>query len=243
MHADDPAAGIRASALDLGRYLIMLLGNGTTPDGTQIASPESLIETWTAQVEINPEPFLESARSGLGWDIVSYQGVEFVTKSGSISGFFSKVGFIPEADIGIVVLSNADVIGSLFVQTLPYHLIELAYGLDPLIDEFAQAQYEGVVGLDEELLGQLQPVDPEVIAPFLGSYGLIGLPFVVELRGESLRVSRGTIDTIELLAAPDGSYVAISGGVMMFQPFSFAQAEDGSISLNIFGALDFPKLD
>ncbi len=242
MQALNPVGGVRANALDMGRYLITLLGNGATPDGTQIASPESLMETWTPQIEKNPAPdvFLESASYGMGWNIVSYQGVELMTHDGNLGGFTSRMGFIPDADIGIVVLSNADV-GTALVRDVHYRLIELALGLDPLIEEFAQADYEGIAGLGG-LFGQLQPVDPEVIAPFLGSYESIGSPWVVELRGESLRVSRGTVDTVELLAAPDGSYVAISGADFLLQPFSFSQAEDGSISLNIFGAFDFPKL-
>jgi len=241
LRADDPAGGILANALDMGRYLITLLGNGTTPDGTQIAPSESLMETWTPQVEKNPQPYLESESYGLGWNIVSYQGVELVTHEGNSGGFTAKAGFIPDADIGIVVLSNTDVIGVLFNRIVQYRLVELAYGLDPLIDDFGQAQYEGITGLGE-LFGQLQPVDPEVIAPFLGSYGSIGLPWVVELRGESLRVSRGTIDFIELLATPDGSYVAISGGDVLLQPFDFIEAEDGSITLSFAGVI-LPKVD
>jgi len=65
---------------------------------------------------------------------------------------------------------------------------------------------------------------------------------VVELRGESLRVSRGTIDFIELLATPDGSYVAISGGDVLLQPFDFIEAEDGSITLSFAGVI-LPKVD
>lgn len=242
VQAANPVGGIRANALDMGRYLITLLGNGTTADGTKIASPENLLETWTPQIEKNPDPYLESASYGLGWNIVSYQGVELITHDGNIGGFTSRMGFIPDADIGIVVLTNADVIGTAFNRNIQYRLVELAYGLDPVIDEFAQAEYQQIAGIGE-MFGQLQPVDPEVVAPFLGSYENIGSPWVVELRGESLRVSRGTLDIIELLATPDGNYVAISGGDFLLQPFSFIQAENGSISLNIAGALDFPKLD
>ena len=187
--------------------------------GPPHASPESLMETWTEQIEKNPAPdvFLESASYGMGWNIVSYQGVELMTHDGSIGGFTSRMGFVPDAELGIVVLTNADLAGTLFNRDVHYRLVELALGLDPQINEFARAEYKAIVGLGD-LFGQLQPVDPEVIAPFLGSYESIGSPWVVELRRESLRVSRGTVDTIELLAAPDGSYVAISGGENFLAP-------------------------
>ena len=41
----NPIGGVRANALDMGRYLITMLGNGTTSDGTQIAQVDPIIRT------------------------------------------------------------------------------------------------------------------------------------------------------------------------------------------------------
>ena len=129
----------------------------------------------------------------------------------NLGGFAAQMAFIPEADTGIVVLSNADVLGSLLSRNVQYRLIEMLFGLEPLIDEVTAAELEGIVGLSD-LYSQLAQIDPETVSPFLGSYDIEGEPYTVELRDDRLWVSLGELDFVELLAAPDGSYVAISGG-------------------------------
>ena len=119
----------------------------------------------------------------------------------------------------------------------------MLFGLEPLIDQVAAAELEGIGGASEAY-SQLAAVDPETIAPFLGSYDTEGEPYTVELRDNRLWVSMGELDFIELLAAPDGSYVAISGNSdFFFAPFQFVEGDDGEISMVIFGQFELPKLD
>ena len=47
-----PAGEVRASALDVGRFLITMLSEGVAPDGARVVSRESLAETWTQQIEM-----------------------------------------------------------------------------------------------------------------------------------------------------------------------------------------------
>ena len=71
-----------------------------------------------------------------------------------------------------------------------------------------------------------------------------GESYTVELRDDRLWVALGEWDHIELLAAPDGSYVAISGGMEFIgAPFQFVEADDGRITMVMFGELELPKLD
>ena len=66
----------------------------------------------------------------------------------------------------------------------------------------------------------------------------------VELRDGRLWVSFGELDFVELLAAPDGSYVAVSGGGdLLFAPFQFVEGDDGRITMVIFGQLELPKIE
>ena len=119
----------------------------------------------------------------------------------------------------------------------------MLFGLEPLIDQVAAAELEGIGGASEAY-SQLAAVDPETVAPFLGSYDIEGEPYSVELRDGRLWVSMGELDYIELLAAPDGSYMAISGGSdFFFAPFQFVEGDDGQITMVIFGQLELPKLD
>jgi hypothetical protein len=230
------------SAPDVGRFLITMLSGGVAPDGSRAISAENLAETWTEQISLEPDPYLEQKGSALGWSTVTYQGIPIVSKDGQLGGFAAQMAFIPEADTGIVVLSNADVLGSLLSRNVQYRLIEMIFGLDPLIDEVTAAELKGIVDLSD-LYSQLEPIDPETVAPFLGSYDIEGEPYTIELRDDRLWVSLGELDFVELLAAPDGSYVAISGGELLGAPFQFMEGDDGRITLVMFGQLELPQLD
>jgi hypothetical protein len=230
------------NAPDVGRFLITMLSGGVAPDGSRAISAENLAETWTEQISLEPDPYLEQRGSGLGWSTVKYQGIPLVSKDGNLGGFSAQMAFIPEADTGIVVLSNADVLGTLLSRNVQYRLIEMLFELEPLIDEVTAAELEGIGRLGD-LYSQLAPIDPETVAPFLGGYDIEGEPYTVELRDDRLWVSLGELDFVELLAAPDGSYAAISGGELLLAPFQFVEGDDGAITMVIFGQLELPMID
>jgi CubicO group peptidase (beta-lactamase class C family)/predicted TIM-barrel fold metal-dependent hydrolase len=237
-----PAGVVRMSASDVGRFLITMLSGGVAPDGSRAFSAANLAETWVEQIALEPDPFLDQKGSALGWSTVTYQGIPLVTKDGNLGGFAAQMAFIPEVDLGIVVLSNADVLGSLLGRNVQYRLIEMFFELEPRIDEVAAAELEGISELSD-VYSQLSVVNPEIIAPFLGSYKAEGEPYTVELRDGRLWVSLGQLDFVELLEAPDGSYLAISGGELLLAPFQFVEGDDGKITMVIFGQLELLKLD
>jgi len=240
--AGAPTGGVSASALDVGRFLMTMLADGVAPDGTQVVSAENLAETWTEQIARTPDPFLDSKGEGLGWPLVSYQGVPIVTKDGGFVGYTATMAFIPDADTGIVVLSNLDATGMFLNLSVQYRLVELLYGLDPIADDFYRSNLEGIASVSD-LYSQLEPVDPEAIAPYLGDYDAPGNPHTIELRDGKLCYSRGPVDCAQLLGSPEGGYVAISPGDLLLLPFQFVEGEDGSITLVIAGELEAAKLD
>ena len=242
--AHAPAGTVRSSALDVGRFLMTMLAGGVAPDGTRVVSTENLVETWTEQIELTPAPFeqfLDSAGSGLGWRTVSYQGVPMVIHSGGLGGFTSQMAFIPDADTGIVVLSNLDLATS-HNHYVQYRLVELLYGLDPIVADLPTAEVQQIGGLSA-LYTQLAPVDPETVAPYLGEYEALGNPWTVELREGRLWLTQGPFDYLQLLGSPEGGYIAIAGGEFLLMPFQFVEGEDGRITLVIAGAFEVPKLD
>ena len=180
----------------------------------------------------------------MGWNAATYQGIPLATHDGSLAGSSSDMAFIPEADTGIVVLTNSDYMGVALRTQVQFRLIEMLLGLEPFIDVgFAEA-IGGLLGQLGDGYSQLAAVDPEMVAPFLGSYDMEGEPYTVELRDDRLWVSFGELDFVELLAAPDGSYAAISGGSdLLLAPFEFVEGDDGRITMVIFGQLELPKLD
>jgi len=238
--------GVRASAMDVGRFLMTMLAEGVAPDGTRVVSAENLAETWAQQIEINLqpyEPFLESAGSALGWRLEEYQGITVATKVGGLGGFNSQMAFIPGADTGIVVLSNVDALGLSLSRNVQYRLVEMLYGLEPKLEEFIEAELGQIAGFSDSY-SQLLPVDPDSVVPYLGKYeSLAGHPYSIEWRDGGLWLSQGPLDNVQLLASPKGGYAAISPIALRFLPFQFVESEDGSITLVIGGEIEAPKVD
>ena len=81
-------------------------------------SAETLHHTW--------QPFLEDDGSGygVGWAITEYEGVEIIWHDGAYDTFTSIIGFIPEANVGFVLLINTEESGELLEET-PYLLVDL----------------------------------------------------------------------------------------------------------------------
>jgi len=236
-----PTGAVRASAMDVGRFLMTMLADGVAPNGTRVVSGESLAETWAQQIGMNADPWLKSAGSAPGWNVADYQGITVVYKDGNLGGFIAYMAFIPAADTGIVVLSNVDLTApALSVQ---WRLVEMLYGLEPKVEEFLDAVLGQFIAGASGGYAQLQPVDPDSVAPYLGEYESVGNPYTIRWRDGGLWFSWGALDNVQLLASPDGGYAAISPTDFHFLPFQFVEGEDGSITLVIAGEVEAPKLD
>jgi beta-lactamase class C len=105
-----PAAGVNASALDLGQWLIAQLGH--RPD---VVRPE-LVQTLTRKrVRTTRElrrkgwrDFLSDAHYGLGWRIYTVDGQDLITHSGWVRGFVAQIAYSPRHDVGLALLLNAE---------------------------------------------------------------------------------------------------------------------------------------
>jgi beta-lactamase class C len=106
-----PAAGVNASIHDMAQWLIAQMGH--RPD---VLPPELLLEIQTPQVATPGErrgsgwrgERLRAAHYGLGWRIYDYAGHTLIFHAGAVQGFRAMAGFLPEKDIGIVVLWNSE---------------------------------------------------------------------------------------------------------------------------------------
>jgi CubicO group peptidase (beta-lactamase class C family) len=103
------AGSLVSSVADMANWLILNL-NGGCFEGKQIIRPNTLRELHATQnlhVDVNQFPF-ENAREtyALGWRRSEYRGYTHLAHSGGIMGFPAYVAMLPEAKVGIVVLSN-----------------------------------------------------------------------------------------------------------------------------------------
>ncbi|MBW3634164.1 MAG: beta-lactamase family protein [Chloroflexi bacterium] len=171
-----PAGGLWSSAREMARYLQTLLGYGVAPDGTRVVSAENLETTWTPRVASSPEDFptptLAAAYAGygLGWVVGDYHGQRMLSHSGSTLGFEAQVAIWPEAQLGIVVLTNAQG-AELSTQGVQFRLAELLFEqpaeIETLVSQGLDASAQRIVELRSRLGDQ---VDPTAVAPFLGRY-------------------------------------------------------------------------
>jgi CubicO group peptidase (beta-lactamase class C family) len=127
----EPAGSVNVTARDLGNWLLFQLGEGTWK-GKRLVSAAALGETHTPQIPLRLEgiaravnPFTTQMSYGLGWVVQDYRGQLQITHVGSIDGFRAHVAFLPQAKLGIGILSNlqATRMNNALANTLVDHLL------------------------------------------------------------------------------------------------------------------------
>lgn len=112
----NPAAGINASATDMAKWLLVLLGEGALPDGSRLYSERTareLVSIVTPLSVGNPPAELEAQRANfrgyaLGLNVQDYRGRKVVTHTGGLPGYVSRVTWVPELELGVAVLTNQE---------------------------------------------------------------------------------------------------------------------------------------
>ncbi|MBM7846367.1 serine hydrolase domain-containing protein [Herpetosiphon giganteus] len=180
-----------STANDMGNYLITLLNHGITPSGERLVSDQNLDVLWEPQVAIDAK-----TSYGLGWMISDYHGLEFIAHGGTTFGFSSEFAFIPEAKIGIVVLSNGQYANH-FVTSISDRYFELAFDQPSKAAETAAYSAQGIEESLGEISKQIAPdFDPASAEPLLGNYTNPALGDVtLMLNGAELWLDIGAIQT------------------------------------------------
>jgi CubicO group peptidase (beta-lactamase class C family) len=105
-HADAtaiaPAGGLITTSPDLARFALMLLGEGEL-DGVRILRPESVAEMMRLQARGHPD--LDEG-FGLGFGARVRPDWRMVWWDGAITGAAARLALLPDAELGVVVLSN-----------------------------------------------------------------------------------------------------------------------------------------
>lgn len=160
-----PAGAYWSNVLDMARYLQMQLAQGVAPDGTVIASPENLAVTWAPQVPISAD-----ASYGLGWVVSEYRGQPMLEHGGNTAGFTSDLAFLPEAGVGISVLTNGR-ITNFFNEGVRYRLLELLFEQPAEADTQLAFAYEQLTKAYAEISAQVSDtLNAPAVAPYLGAF-------------------------------------------------------------------------
>lgn len=108
------AGSLVSSAMDLTRWVLTLLNNGTTPEGKQLISPAQLKTLWTPLIFTGvPDLPVELAEAksnftayAMGEGISEYRGQLKVSHTGGLVGMVTSVAMLPEQKLGVIVLTN-----------------------------------------------------------------------------------------------------------------------------------------
>jgi len=144
----------------------MLLNEGVAETGQRVVSAENLSLLWQPQIAIDSR-----VSYGLGWYVEDYHSLKVIHHCGGSAGFASELVVIPELDIGFALLTNKLDIVKPIGRMVTYRLLEMLTGSEQVYDQQIR---ETARDIDQQLLTlslvTRKTVDPDKIAPFLGSF-------------------------------------------------------------------------
>lgn len=235
-----PSGALWSSATEMARYLQTELSRGISADGVRVVSAENLERTWQLGVALHippeapPDIAAFAGHYGLGWVVGAYRGQRAVWHSGGTLGFTSLLTFLPEADLGIVVLTNS--VGSAagpLSYAVTFRLFELLFDQPA---SFAAEQAPGRAAAAQaqaDFVAHLGQVDPQAVTPFLGTYANPALGSArLTWRDGTLHLAAGQFSSeLRPLLGDDGAvagYIPLDPPLGGFPPSITLTLEQGS---------------
>jgi CubicO group peptidase (beta-lactamase class C family) len=150
-----PAGAAWSNVRDLLEYVQTELANGTAPNGKPYLEKETLLARRAPQVSIGKD-----ATYGMGLTVATKYDVTVVHHGGDMIGFHSDMMWLPEQNVGAVVLTNSDP-GWTLRGIFRRKLLELLFDGKPEADADVAAQaktFFDQMAADRKLLAV--PADP-----------------------------------------------------------------------------------
>jgi len=147
----NPAGGINSNAVDMAKWMMVQLDEGTLADGSVLLKPATArqLSTLVTPIPINPPPpeLRDLAPNfngyGLGLVIRDYRGHKVVAHTGGLPGYVSRVAMIPDLRLGVAVLTNQESGGAF--DSIAFHVLDGYLGAPPKdwIAAFAAVEKRG----------------------------------------------------------------------------------------------------
>jgi CubicO group peptidase (beta-lactamase class C family) len=195
-----PSGALWSSASEMVRYVQTELGKGVNPDGRRVVSAENLERTWQPSVALQagpgtpPDMAAFAGHYALGWVLGAYGGQRLVWHSGGTLGFTTLVSFLPEADLGVVILTNRSGTASPFTYAIQFRLLELIFDQPAAFDDLLAKSLASAAESRADLLAHLGEIDPAGVAPYLGRYANPDLgDIALSLREDVLTLDAGAV--------------------------------------------------
>jgi CubicO group peptidase (beta-lactamase class C family) len=126
----NPAGGINSSAEDMATWMRVLLSGGVLANGTRLFSTATARELTTIVTPLpigDPPPELPLLRPNfngyaLGLGIRDYRGHKLLAHTGGLPGYVSRVALIPDASVGVAVLTNQESVAAF--DAIAFHVLD-----------------------------------------------------------------------------------------------------------------------
>ncbi|MEO6235573.1 MAG: serine hydrolase [Vicinamibacterales bacterium] len=130
----NPAGGINSNAEDMAKWLLVQLADGQLGDGTALIRPATARQIGTLVTPIpigQGAPELRDLRPNfngyaLGLAVRDYRGRKLLTHTGGLPGYVSKVAMIPDARLGIAILTNQE--STAAFEAIASHILDVYLG-------------------------------------------------------------------------------------------------------------------
>jgi CubicO group peptidase (beta-lactamase class C family) len=226
-----PAGAVWSNAGDMAKYLQMALGRGVAADGTRIVSEENLLETQTPGIQIAGKIYY-----AMGWMVEDYKGQPLIQHGGNTSGFTSDFAFLPDAGLGVLVLTNRSTSNN-FSAAVREYVFELAFDLDPTAHDLYVQADEAFNAIIEQLITEHRTteVDADTVADYAGIYEE-GAVFEINEAGEFVLITAYVVIPLQAIEGQPGHFVSVDpavGGLLI----NFEQS-DGEISVTFSNPID-----
>jgi hypothetical protein len=129
-----PAGAGWSNIRDMLKYVQMELNEGTLPDGSRYIKKETLLARRAPQVPIGKD-----TTYGMGLMVDTEYGTPVVHHGGDMVGYHSDMMWLPEHNVGAVVLTNADP-GWILRSQFRRKLLEVLFDGRPEADAAVAAQ-------------------------------------------------------------------------------------------------------
>jgi CubicO group peptidase (beta-lactamase class C family) len=129
-----PAGGAWSNVRDMLKYVQMELDEGKLPDGTRYIAKDTLLARRAPQVSIG-----QDTTYGMGLIVDKTYGTPVVRHGGDLIGYHSDMMWLPEHNVGAVILTNGDP-GWTLRNFLDRKLLEVLFDGQPQADADVAAQ-------------------------------------------------------------------------------------------------------
>jgi CubicO group peptidase (beta-lactamase class C family) len=224
-----PAGAAWSNVRDMLEYVAMELAEGKLPDGTQYIRKETLLARREPQVPIGKD-----ATYGMGLMVDTKYGTPVVHHGGDMIGFHSDMMWLPEHDVGAVVLTNGDpgwVLRSVFRRKLLEVLFDGHDEADADVASQAESYYAQLAADRKLLTVPADAVEASKLAAHFHNDALGD----IEVRRDGGRTIFDFGEFSSEVASrknPDGaiSFLTIAPGI---EGFEFVVGEDAGKTLTI----------